>query len=90
MNKKFQKVLAFFVCAVVVLGAVSAFAESFNDVLKKAQKGNAEAQYKLGLMYDNGDGVTQDYSEAVKWIRKAAQQELTDAQEFLKKLGETW
>ncbi|MBR6901213.1 MAG: SEL1-like repeat protein [Synergistaceae bacterium] len=90
MNKKFQKVLACLMCAVAVLGAVSAFAESFNDVLKKAQKGDAEAQYKLGLMYDNGDGVTQDYSEAVKWIRKAAQQELTDAQEFLKKLGETW
>ena len=90
MNKKFQKVLACLMCAVAVLGAVSAFAESFNDVLKKAQKGNASAQNTLGFMYGNGEGVRKDKSEAVKWYRKAAEQELTDAQEFLKKLGETW
>ena len=28
----------------------------------------------LGLMYDNGRGVTQDYAKAVKWYRKAAEQ----------------
>jgi uncharacterized protein len=25
-------------------------------------------------MYDNGDGVIQDYAEAVKWYRLAAEQ----------------
>jgi uncharacterized protein len=28
----------------------------------------------LGKMYDNGDGVPQDYVEALKWYRKAADQ----------------
>jgi TPR repeat protein len=32
-----------------------------------AEKGDAGAQYNLGIMYDNGQGVTQDYKAAVKW-----------------------
>ena len=31
-------------------------------------------------MYDEGRGVTQDYAEAAKWYRKAAEQGDTDAQ----------
>ena len=31
-----------------------------------ADKGDALAQYSLGIMYDNGEGVTQDQAEAVK------------------------
>ena len=36
-----------------------------------AEQGDAKAQYNLGVMYDNGKGVTQDYKEAVKWYRKS-------------------
>ena len=32
-----------------------------------AEEGNAEAQNTLGLMYDEGEGVNQDYKEAVIW-----------------------
>lgn len=32
----------------------------------------AEAQFKLGVKYLEGDGVQQSYEEAVKWFRKAA------------------
>jgi len=35
---------------------------------------NLDAQYNLALMYDNGEGVPQDYAEAVKWYRLAAEQ----------------
>ena len=27
------------------------------------------AQYRLGVMYERGKGVTQDYAEAAKWYR---------------------
>jgi uncharacterized protein len=37
-----------------------------------ADGGNADAQIKLGDMYDKGQGVPQDYSRAVAWYRKAA------------------
>ncbi len=38
------------------------------------------AQYNLGLMYDNGTGVAQDYKEAVGRYRKAAEQGRAEAQ----------
>ena len=41
---------------------------------QEAEKGNAIAQANLGLMYENGEGVTQDYGEAVKWYRLSAAQ----------------
>ena len=37
-----------------------------------ADQGDAKAQYSLGVMYDQGEGVPQDYAEAVKWYRLAA------------------
>lgn len=39
-----------------------------------AEKGDAEAQYNIGLMYDKGMGVPQDDLEAVTWYLKAAEQ----------------
>jgi TPR repeat protein len=45
-----------------------------------AEQGNATAQYNLGFMYNNGEGVLQDYAEAVKWYRLAAEQGNADAQ----------
>ena len=45
-----------------------------------AYQGDARTQNKLGLMYDKGLGVTQDYAEAVRWYRKAADQGNAPAQ----------
>lgn len=36
--------------------------------------GDAEAQHSLGLSYYYGQGVTQDYTKAAEWYRKAAAQ----------------
>ena len=44
------------------------------DLLLAADQGDADAQYNLGWMYYNGDGVTQDYTEALKLYRLAADQ----------------
>ena len=40
-----------------------------------AEKGDAVAQYKLGSSYLSGSGVQQDYQEAAKWFKLAAEQE---------------
>ena len=45
-----------------------------------ADQGDAGAQYNLGVMYDNGQGVPQNYAEAVKWYRLAADQGDASAQ----------
>ena len=48
-----------------------------------AEEGNAAAQFNLGLMYQNGYGVPQDYKEAVYWYRLAAEQGYANAQSNL-------
>lgn len=48
-----------------------------------AEEGNAEAQYKLSVMYSDGEGVQEDDTEAEKWARKAAEQGLAKAQFML-------
>ena len=45
-----------------------------------AEQGVAFAQYNLGEMYANGQGVPQNYKTAVKWYRLAAKQGIAVAQ----------
>jgi hypothetical protein len=46
----------------------------FDFQMKLAQKGNAEAQFKIGEMYETGFGTTKDMKLAKEWISKAAAQ----------------
>ncbi len=39
-----------------------------------AVQGHADAQFNLGHMFENGQGVTQDRAEAARWYRMAAAQ----------------
>lgn len=48
-----------------------------------AERGQPLAQYNLGRMYYNGEGVAQDYSEANKWFDRAAAQQYAPAQNSL-------
>ncbi len=47
-------------------------APDYASVLGSAEQGDATAQYNLGLMYDSGQGVPQDYVLAHKWYNLAA------------------
>jgi TPR repeat protein len=42
--------------------------------------GSPADQYKLGNAYYRGEGVPRDYMQAVKWYRKAADQDMPEAQ----------
>lgn len=46
----------------------------FDFQMKLAQKGNAEAQFKVGEMYETGFGVKKDMTEARNWTNKSAAQ----------------
>jgi hypothetical protein len=48
-----------------------------------AAQGSAQAQYKLGLMYYSGEGVTRDLAEAAKLFRRAADEGDEVAQSIL-------
>ena len=50
------------------------------DLMEKALSGDPEAQYKLGCFYCKGTDTEQNYTEAVKWFWKAAEQGYARAQ----------
>ena len=52
----------------------------FKETLQAAEQGNAQAQYNLGVMYEQGQGVRQDVAQAAQWFRKAAEQGFAEAQ----------
>jgi TPR repeat protein len=82
--------------AVSGLWVVPAVAGPFEDALVAAQRGDfattasllrplvdagdPAAQYNLGILYENGEGVPQDYFEAVHLYGLAARQGHPDAQ----------
>ena len=53
---------------------------AYDEWLPLAELGDAEAQYNLGVMYDQGASVDQDLGKAASWYRKAAEQGFMDAQ----------
>jgi TPR repeat protein len=64
-----------------------AFKEALAIIEPAAEKGNVEAAYWLGQMYENGLGVKMDPDTALTWYRKAAEGGWSDAK-F--KLGEIY
>jgi len=56
------------------------YATALREWKPLAEQGDVDAQYNLGLMYDNGRGVPQDDKTAVKWYRLAAEKGDASAQ----------
>jgi len=50
------------------------YAVAFNEWRPLAEQGYVGAQTNLGWMYESGQGVPQDDTEAVRWYRLAAEQ----------------
>ena len=91
-----NKSVSFLVVALLFCFCSISFAGNFEDGLAaykaedyktahslfliEAEKGDAVAQYYLGLIYEHGDGVQYDYKVAAKWYRMAAEQGYARAQ----------
>ena len=56
---------------------------TLEEIIKAANRGQASAQSILGERYYHGDGVEQDYTEAIKWLRLAAEEGDANAQFYL-------
>ena len=72
-----------FIVLAAIFFALAVQAQDFAAVKQAAEQGDAKSQFKLGMMYDEGQGMAQDYAEAMKWFRKAAEQGDVSAQIYL-------
>lgn len=55
-------------------------AAALENWLPIAEKGDANAQYNVALLYARGEGIPQDIPKAAEWYRKAAEQGVAAAQ----------
>jgi TPR repeat protein len=60
--------------------AAGDYAKALQETRPLAQKGDPRSQYGMGVLYENGYGVTKDLKLAAAWYLKAAKQGDTDAQ----------
>ena len=58
----------------VIVNASTQRTASIEELQRAAQRGDAKAQDDLGCRYARGEGVPQDYMEAVRFFRLSAEQ----------------
>jgi hypothetical protein len=58
-------------------------AAHFAEVEQRAEAGDTDAQWRLGVMYAKGEGCSHDLVEAVNWFSIAAEKGQVEAQFFL-------
>ncbi len=56
------------------------YAVALEELRPLAEQGSAEAQYRMGLIYEHGAGIPADKAQAVAWLRKAAAQRHASAE----------
>ncbi len=56
------------------------FATVMKELRLLAEQGDVNAQYNVGVMYAQGDGVARGDSQVLNWFRKAARQGNAGAQ----------
>ncbi|HVO89685.1 MAG TPA: tetratricopeptide repeat protein [Casimicrobiaceae bacterium] len=59
------------------------YARAIKEYRPLAERGDPEAQYRIGRLYEFGNGYPKDQAQGVAWIRKAAAQDHADAQQEL-------
>ena len=62
------------------------YEKAFKEFTELANSGNKKAQNYLGVMYENGYGVSRDFDVAISWYQKAINQGFTGAKYNLKTL----
>ncbi len=63
--------------------ALASKAQPTESLKLKAEGGDPQAQFQLGVFYYHGQGVEQNYKTALKWLKRAGEQEHTVSQYWL-------
>ena len=76
-----MRTIAFLLLAAVSTSQLTA--QKASDYRAAAERGDADAQFNLGVCYKNGRGVEKSYVQAVYWYNKSAEQGYAKAQYYL-------
>ena len=91
MSKKSLSTVLFlaavFCFVVPALRAEGVTQQQLAEYRARAEKGDAEAQFKLGVCHYYGEWMPKDMAKAVYWWQKSAEQGFAPAKEALKELG---
>ena len=74
------------ILASILLASAFAQAQTPSDVERwndEAERGDARAQFWLGVAYERGKGTEQDFGQAFKWLLESAKQGNAEAQNVL-------
>ena len=79
MKRRPTSILTTLAVSVLALTLIAPWAlgqdpDTITEIRRQAEQGDAEAQFHLGFLYANGEGVLKDDAEAVRWYRLAAEQ----------------
>lgn len=69
-----KKIAILLYISLITAGIIGA-EEELTSLISQAERGDAEAQLKLAMRYDKGDGVDQDHRKAFEWALKAAEKD---------------
>lgn len=67
-------------CGLLGAALATAAPQDLSGQLQQARAGDREAQFRVAEAYYRGEGVRRNYSEALKWLRAAAEQGHAGAQ----------
>ena len=76
------------ILAALLAAPAPAPAEDLIAVVERAGEGHADARFRMGLIYFQGDIVARDARQAAGWFRKAAEQGYARAQNWLGRMHE--
>lgn len=78
-----RRSIALVLLPLALISATSCTILSIRDIKRKADAGDAEAQYRLGFMYRYSPHMERDFREAFNWLTKSAEQGNQHAQHSL-------
>lgn len=82
-QKKWLKLLCSLAFAAIALTGCTIGEDLKKEMTAKAERGDAESQFLLATMYMEANGVDQSDRKTVFWLKKAAEQDYSEAQRYL-------
>ncbi len=79
MNTSWAEYVIDLFCFATGISTENGFSSNILSKVRKAENGDPEAQYQVGICYKDGKGVERSLDEAIKWLSLSAGQKYTEA-----------